>query len=87
MNDYLLPDIAELTKPLFAIPAHTFLFNPGAVDKRFYIENLQLEPSEYDLIKLPQQGLCLYKCGNQRYHLEVQAPDYKAVRFGKAGGI
>jgi type IV secretory pathway VirB4 component len=87
LNDYLLPDIAELTKPLFAIPAHTFLFNPGAVDKRFYIENLQLEPSEYDLIKLPQQGLCLYKCGNQRYHLEVQAPDYKAVRFGKAGGI
>jgi len=86
LNDYLLPDIAELTKPLFAIPSHTFLFNPGAIDKKFYIENLQLEPSEYDLIKLPQQGLCLYKCGNQRYHLEVHAPDYKAVRFGTAGG-
>jgi len=86
LNDYMLPDIAEFTKPLFAIPAHTFLFNPGAVDKKFYIENLQLEPSEYDLIKLPQRGLCLYKCGNQRYHLEVQAPDYKVVRFGTAGG-
>jgi DNA-binding transcriptional MerR regulator len=87
LNDYMLPDIAELTKPLFAIPSHTFLFNPGAIDKQFYIENLQLEPSEYDLIKLPQRGLCLYKCGNQRYHLEVQAPDYKAVRFGTAGGV
>jgi type IV secretory pathway VirB4 component len=87
LDDYMQPEIAELTKPLFAIPSHTFLFNPGTVDKKFYIENLQLEPSEYELIKLPQQGLCLYKCGNQRYHLEVQAPDYKEERFGKAGGV
>ncbi len=86
LNDYLLPEIAELTKPLFAIPAHTFLFNPGAVDRAFYIDNLQLEPSEYDLIKLPQRGVCLYKCGNQRYHLEVHAPPHKEELFGMAGG-
>ena len=86
LNDCLLPEIAEYTKPLFAIPTHTFLFNPGAIDKQVYIDHLQLEPSEYDLIKYPARGHCLYKCGNQRYHLVVQAPDYKSDLFGKAGG-
>lgn len=29
INDFLMPDVCELTKPLFAIPTHQFLFNPG----------------------------------------------------------
>jgi len=86
LNDYLLPSIAEFTKPLFAIPSHTFLFNPGAIDAKFYIDNLQLEQSEFDLIRNPQQGNCLYKCGNQRYNLQVKAPKFKEAMFGKAGG-
>ena len=41
---------------------------------------------EFDLIKFPQRGVCLYKCGNERYLLEVHAPPYKEALFGKAGG-
>ena len=44
------------------------------------------EESEYDLIKYPQRGVCLYKCGNERYNLAVRAPEYKAALFGSAGG-
>ena len=45
-----------------------------------------LEESEYNLIKFPQRGVCLYKCGNERYLLEVHAPSYKEKLFGSAGG-
>ena len=41
------------------------------------MDNLQLEESEYALIRDPQRGSCLYKCGNERYLLQVQAPEYK----------
>lgn len=34
----------------------------------------------------PQRGVCLYKCGNERYLLEVHAPPYKEKLFGTAGG-
>ena len=86
LEDFDQPGIRELTRPLFAIPTHQFLFNAGSVDKRFYMENLQLEPSEFELIRYPQRGVCLYKCGNERYLLEVHAPDHKEALFGKAGG-
>ena len=86
IEDFALPGIAEMTKPLFSIPTHQFLFNAGSIDRRFFMDNLQLEESEYEHIRYPQQGLCLYKCGNERYLLEVKAPEYKKVLFGKAGG-
>lgn len=86
INDFLMPEVCELTKPLFAIPTHQFLFNPGSIDAKAFIDTLQLEPSEYELIKYPERGTCLYRCGNERYLLQVIAPDYKSVLFGKAGG-
>lgn len=86
INDFLMPDVCELTKPLFAIPTHQFLFNPGSIDAKMFIDTLQLEPSEYELIKYPERGTCLYRCGNERYLLQVIAPDYKTALFGKAGG-
>ena len=86
LEDFDVDGIRELTRPLFAIPTHQFLFNAGSVDRKFYMENLQLEGSEYELIRYPQRGVCLYKCGNERYLLEVHAPDYKEKLFGKAGG-
>ena len=86
IEDFALPGIAEMTNPLFSIPTHQFLFNAGSIDRRFFMDNLQLEESEYEHIRYPQQGLCLYKCGNERYLLEVKAPEYKKVLFGKAGG-
>ena len=86
IEDFALPGIAELTKPLFSIPTHQFLFNAGSIDRRFFMDNLQLEESEYELIRFPQRGVCLYKCGNERYLLEVHAPAYKKELFGTAGG-
>lgn len=75
-----------MTRPLFAIPTHQFLFNAGNVDRRFYMDNLQLEESEFELISRPQKGVCLFKCGNERYLLEVHAPKHKMELFGEAGG-
>ncbi|AFV02397.1 hypothetical protein DHBDCA_p1368 [Dehalobacter sp. DCA] len=86
LEDFNIDGIREYTKPLFSIPAHAFLFNAGNIDKRFYMDTLQLEESEYNLIRYPQRGVCLYKCGNERYNLMVQAPEHKARLFGKAGG-
>ena len=42
--------------------------------------------SEFVLIKFPHKGHCLYKCGNERYHLQVIAPEYKQELYGTAGG-
>lgn len=86
LEDFNIEGIREYTKPLFSIPTHTFLFNAGNVDASFYRDTLQIEKSEYDIIKFPQRGVCLYKCGNERYNLEVHAPDYKEVLFGNKGG-
>lgn len=86
LEDFNIDKIKELTKPLFSIPTHAFLFNAGNTDKQFYIDSLQLEESEYELIRYPQRGCCLYKCGNERYNLAVHAPDYKERLFGEAGG-
>ena len=86
IEDFTQPGIAELTRPLFAIPAHQFLFNAGAVDGRFFMDNLQLERFEYELVRGSRRGECLYKCGKDRHLLKVVAPEYKAALFGEAGG-
>lgn len=85
-EDFLIPSIREFTKPLFSIPTHQFLFNAGQINPKEYMDALQVEPSEFELIKYPERGTCLYRCGNERYLLQVIAPDYKAAIFGKAGG-
>ena len=86
IEDFLIPSIRELTKPLFSIPTHHFLFNPGSINPKEYMDALQVEPSEFELIKYPERGSCLYRCGNERYLLQVIAPDHKAALFGTAGG-
>ena len=86
IEDFLLPEVKELTKPLFSIPTHQFLFNAGNINPREFMDALQLEQSEYELIKYPERGTCLFKCGNERYLLQVIAPEYKAKLFGSAGG-
>ena len=86
LEDFDVDGVRELTRPLFAIPTHQFLCNAGSVDKKFYMDNLQLEPAEFELIRYPQRGVCLYRCGNERYLLEVHAPPYKEKLFGTAGG-
>lgn len=86
LEDFDLPNIREMTKPLFSIPPHQFLFNPGSISKQSYMDMLQLEEAEFNLIKYPHRGTCLYKCGNDRYLLDVMTPDYKRKLFGEAGG-
>ena len=86
IEDFLLPSVHEYTKPLFSIPTHQFLFNAGQVNPREYMDALQVEPSEFELIKYPERGTCLYRCGNERYLLQVIAPAYKSALFGTAGG-
>jgi type IV secretory pathway VirB4 component len=86
IEDFLIPGIREFTKPLFSIPTHHFLFNPGNINPKEFMDALQIEESEYELIKYPERGVCLFKCGNERYLLQVIAPEYKAALFGKAGG-
>lgn len=86
IEDFLLPELREFTKPLFSIPTHHFLFNPGRINEREYMDALQVEQSEFELIKYPERGTCLYRCGNERYLLQVIAPEYKSKLFGNAGG-
>ena len=86
IEDFLVENVRELTKPLFSIPTHIFLFYPGTIEKKTYMDTLQVEDSEYGLIQFSQRGVCLYKCGNERYCLCVIAPDHKAEKFGAAGG-
>ena len=86
IEDFLIPYIREFTKPLFSIPTHQFLFNAGQINPKEYMDALQVEPSEFELIKYPERGTCLYRCGNERYLLQVTAPEYKSAIFGSAGG-
>ena len=86
IEDFLIPSIREFTKPLFSIPTHQFLFNPGSVNPREYIDALQVGEAEYDLIRSSQRGICLYRCGNERYLLQVLAPEHKKTLFGTEGG-
>lgn len=86
IEDFMLDGIKEYTKPLFSIPTHQFLFNAGNIEPKTYIDIMQIEPSEFELIKYPERGTCLYRCGNERYLLQVIAPEFKQKMFGKAGG-
>ncbi len=86
IEDFLIPSIREFTKPLFSIPTHHFLFNAGSCNPQEYMDALQIEPSEFELIRYPERGTCLYRCGNERYLLQVTAPEYKSALFGNAGG-
>ncbi len=86
LEDFDQEGVREMTKPLFAILPHQFLFNPGSIGRRFYMDMLQLDEAEFELIRRTRRGECLFKCGAERYHLKVIAPDHKAVLFGTAGG-
>jgi hypothetical protein len=78
-NYPVMSDLHDLTEQEF------LTFNPR--EKHLYTEEmLQIEQSEFDLLKYPERGTCLYRCGNERYLLKVHAPEYKKKMFGSAGG-
>lgn len=86
VEDFLVPEIKEYTKPLFSTPTHRFLFYPGSIGEREYCDALHLEQAEYDLISTPQRGVCLYCSGRERYQLEIETQPYRAAMFGSGGG-
>ncbi|MBS6218783.1 MAG: type VI secretion protein, partial [Clostridiales bacterium] len=86
LEDFDIQGVRELTRPLFAIPTHQFLFHGGKVDKKFYMDNLQLESAEYDLISSPNNGICLFKSGADRNLLDVHAPPHKHALITGGGG-
>ena len=77
VEDFLADSVKEYTIPMLSIPDHRFLFYPGQLSPKVFVEVLRVEASEYDLIKVSCKGQCLYICGNERYLLIVR---------GKAGG-
>ena len=86
IEDFLQPGVKELTKPLFSLPVHQFLFSPGQLEPKSFCDTLQLEDAEFQLIRHSERGICLYRCGNERYLLQVHFPEFKEAMFGKAGG-
>lgn len=88
VEDLLRPKVIAYTKPLMMIPTHSFLFHPGTncVPEDF-CHSLNVQPWEYEIIKIPNRGHCLYKCGNERYHLATHAAEQKFALFGTAGGL
>lgn len=86
IEDFNRADVREMTKPMFAIPIHQFLFNPGNISKKEYMEMLRLDECLFDLISSPLRGVCVFRHGSEVYHLVVKAPQYKEDLFGSAGG-
>ena len=86
IEDFNRQDVREMTKPLFAIPTHQFLFNPGSVSKKEYMEMLRLEESLFDLLASSERGVCVFRHGAEVFHLAVKAQGYKEEMFGTAGG-
>lgn len=43
VEDFLLPEIKEFTKPLFSIPTHQFYFNPGNIEVQAFIDTCSLK--------------------------------------------
>lgn len=86
IEDLMLPEIKELTKPLFTIPTHSFFFYPGNVKTKEFMELTNMTAEEFSLIKSPRRGSCLYRCGSERFLLQVQASPTKAALIGKSGG-
>lgn len=86
IEDFNRADVREMTKPMFAIPTNQFLFHPGNISKKEYMEMLRLDECLFDLISSPLRGVCVFRHGSEVYHLVVKAPQYKEDLFGSAGG-
>ena len=77
--------VRELTRPLFAIPTHQFLFTPAGVDKKFYMDNLQLSLLSSSSSVIPSGRLPLPLRQRAVSAGGPRAP-YKEKLFGTAGG-
>lgn len=57
INDFLMPDVCELTKPLFAIPTHQFMFNPVLLIQRRSLIPCSLNRANMNSLNIPKEVL------------------------------
>ena len=83
MADFLDPVVEHITSPLFAIPAHKFIFYPGTVDRAAFGKLLQLSPAELAIVRDSNQRHCLLISGNEKYHAVIGTLPFEAALFNK----
>ncbi len=80
LEDFNLDGVREYTKPLFFHSRRiSFLFNAG----KHWRQVLVRIPCSWRIVSITWSGIhdgesALYKCGNERYNLMVNAPEHKA---------
>ena len=83
LADFEDPAIRHMTKPLFELALHKFLFYPGDVDREAMRQLLSLTDSEMEVITASRQRHCLYICANEKYSLEVGTLEGEKQWFGE----
>ena len=86
IEEFMIGGIKEYTKPLLSIPTYHFYFYPGEIKENDFKDMLKVTDSEFSLIRQPNRGQCLFKCGSERYLLKVEFARYKSDLFGDKGG-
>ncbi len=86
IEDFLIPLHPGVHQAPVLHPHPPVFVPPRAMQSQRFQDALQVEEAEFALIRYPERGTCLYRCGNERYLLQVIAPAYKAARFSTAGG-
>lgn len=86
LETYEDPQVRHLVKPLFTIPMHRFYFNMGATQQVVLKDLLDLSDSETDILRKCGRQQCLFKCGEEKYALNVGSLDYEEELFGSGGG-
>ena len=71
-EDFLLPGIREMARPLFSIPSHRFLFHTGARDGDGCRDLLGLCEAQWAAISSPCRGHCLYLRGKDSLEMDVR---------------
>ena len=87
IEDFLQPGVRRVDQtPCSPSPPTNSCSTQGSWNQKRFCDTLQLEQAEFELIRYPERGTCLYRCGNERYLLQVHFPEFKEAMFGKAGG-
>ncbi|MEG0017243.1 MAG: ATP-binding protein [Hydrogenoanaerobacterium sp.] len=84
--DCLDDKIVHLTAAVFDIPTYKFLFYPGSIDLQVMQKKLKLTDGEVDAIRFSNKRHCLFKSGNDNYHMVVGTLPYEKTLFGTGGG-
>lgn len=84
--DCLDERIALHTAAIFDTPTYKFLFYPGTVDFDKMKNKLHLSDGEVSSISVSNQGNCLLKIADDKYHVKIGLLPYERELFGSGGG-